>query len=97
MAYSVAAQSITAVTAAAVIGSLAIFLTSAVPEARAEQQTSSVPLQQSLAKGDRLPVLVKGAACSTRGWPHYEQTCQFDLRRSADDVGKVRVVAITRS
>ena len=96
MAYSVAAQSITAATAAALIAGLAVFLTSAVPEAKAEQQMTA-PLQQSLAKGDRLPVLAKGSACSTRAWPHYEQNCQFDLRRSADDVGKVRVVELTRS
>jgi hypothetical protein len=96
MAYSVAAQSITAVTAAAVIASLAVFLTSAVPEAKADPQMTA-PLQQSLAKGDRRPVLAKGSACSTRAWPHYEQNCQFDLRRSVDDVRKVRVVELTKS
>jgi hypothetical protein len=95
MAYSVAAQSITAATAAALIAGLAVFLTSAVPEAKAEQLKA--PLEQSLGKGDRLPLLAKGSACSTRAWPHYEQNCQFDLRRSADDLRKVRVVGLTRS
>lgn len=96
MAYSVAARSITAVTAAAVIAGFAVFLTSTVQEAKAEPQMTA-PLQQSLAKGDRLPVLAKGSKCSTRAWPHYEQNCQFDLRGSADDLRKVRVVGLTRS
>jgi hypothetical protein len=96
MFHSTTAQSIAAVATAAVTASLAVFLTSAVPEAKAEPIMSAVQ-QPPLAKSDRLPVVVKGAACSTRGWPHYEQNCQFDLRRSADDRGTVRVVGLTRS
>lgn len=96
MVYSVTTRSVTAVTAAAVIASLALFLTSTIPAAKAEPQVTGA-VHQPLVKGDRLPILVKGAACSTRGWPHYEQNCQFDLRRSVDDVGQVRVLALTRS
>jgi hypothetical protein len=95
MVYSATTKTVSAVTAAAVIASLAVFLTSAVPEAKAEAAAGA--LQPALAKSDRLPVLAKGAACSTRGWPHYEQNCQFDMRKSADDVRTVRVVGLSRS
>jgi hypothetical protein len=40
---------------------------------------------------------VKGAACSARSWPNYEQTCQFDLRTSADHVRPVRVLDMERA
>jgi hypothetical protein len=95
MVYSATTKTVSAVTAAAIIASLGVFLTSAVPEAKAEPAAAA--LQPALAKSDRLPVQVKGAACSTRGWPHYEQNCQFDLRKSADHVRTVRVVGLSRS
>jgi hypothetical protein len=42
-----------------------------------------------------LPQLLTGAACSARGWPHYEQSCQFDLRQPADALARtVRVIAM---
>jgi len=41
-----------------------------------------------------LPVLVKGNACSSLGWPHYERNCQFDPRRPADEMRIVRVVSL---
>jgi hypothetical protein len=59
---SVTGKSITAIAAAGLVASLATFLTSGVPETKAE--------------GDHLPALAKGAACSSHGWPYYEQTCQ---------------------
>ena len=59
--------------------------TSVVPEAKADSQVKNA-VHQPHAKGDRLPVLAKGAACSSRGWPHYEQSCQFDRRRPANEV-----------
>jgi len=93
MAYSVTTKSITAVTAAAVIAGLAVFLTATVPEAKAEPQVTGAH-PQPLAKGDRLPLVVKGAACSTRGWPHYEQSCQFDLRRPINEMPTARVIAL---
>ena len=45
-------------------------------------------------KGDRLPALLKGSACSALGWPHYEQRCLVDWRRAADDIPHVRVIAL---
>jgi hypothetical protein len=47
-------------------------------------------------KGDRLPRLVTGYACSSQSWPSFDQKCLFDLRRSADDVRAVRVVSLIR-
>jgi hypothetical protein len=68
------------------------FFLSGVPDVRAETPTTIA--SQRSAKGDRLPVFVKGTACSSLGWPHYEQTCQFDMRRSADEARAVRVIAL---
>jgi hypothetical protein len=45
-------------------------------------------------KSDRLPVRAKGSACSSLGWPHFEQSCQFDMRRQVDDVRVVRVISL---
>ena len=50
-----------------------------------------------LGKGDFLRPLVKGAACSARSWPNYDQICQFDLRASADHVRPVRVLDLERA
>jgi hypothetical protein len=85
--------SLAAVALAALIATLVAGLPPHVPAAMA-----APALADTLAphvKGDRLHALAKGSACSTRGWPHYEPSCQFDLRRSADaELGKVRVIAI---
>jgi hypothetical protein len=89
---SVAAKSITAVVAAALVASLAVFWTS-VPQAKADSQVSDA-FHQPHAKGDRLPALVKGVACLPRDWPHYEQRCHFDRRRPANEARTVRVIAL---
>jgi len=80
------------VIAAALIGGVAV-LWSGLLEVRAEPQ-AAVALHQLAAKGDRLPGVAKGAACSLLGWPHYEQSCQFDKRRPAGDMRTVRIIAI---
>ena len=84
--------SVGAVVAASLIGSVAVLL-SGVLEVRAEARDMAA-IHRLQAKGDRLPVLVKGTACSSQGWPHYEQGCQFDMRRPADEVRTVRIVAL---
>ena len=89
--------SVGAVMAVTLAGGMLIFMSgilevSAEPQSAAPQVT--VAAYPSHAKGDRLPVLVKGTACSPRGWPHYEQSCQFDQRRSADEARTVRVIAL---
>jgi hypothetical protein len=87
-------QSIAAGVAAALIGSCAAFLTPLGPAAAQVDADSSI--QRVLAKADRLPRLVTGSACSAQSWPSFDQKCQFDLRRSADDVRQVRVVSLIR-
>ena len=66
-----------------------VFL-SGVFEVKAAPQTTATVHQT---KSDRL-VIPKGAACSALGWPHYEQSCQFDMRRRADDMRAIRVIAL---
>jgi hypothetical protein len=90
---SIATQSIAAIAAAALVAGLVVFLTSVAPEAKAESKVTDA-VHQSLAKGDRLTILVKGAACSPRGWPHYEPNCQFDTRRPANETRTVRIIAL---
>jgi hypothetical protein len=89
------AKSMTATVAAALMGSFAAFWTTLAPAAIA-QSGAEATAQRVLAKGDRLPRLVTGAACSTQSWPSFDQKCQFDLRRSADEVREVRVVSLIR-
>ena len=85
-------QSLSAAAAAALIGSLATFLAPVAPQARADTQAEAPASPRSTPKGDRLPLLVTGRACSSKAWPNYDRGCQFDLRRSVDDVRTVRVV-----
>jgi hypothetical protein len=82
------------VAGAAVLGlSFAAFFTSPSPQAQAEPQIASV-LDEPLAKTDRLPVRIEGAACASRGWPYYDQGCRFDLRTPAKETPTVRVIAL---
>jgi hypothetical protein len=85
--------SVSAVMTATFLGGLAAFLISGVPDARAKPVTQ-VAVQQTHGKGDRLPTLQKGAACSSRGWPNYEPRCQFDMRRPWADMPTVRIIAL---
>jgi hypothetical protein len=87
-----AVVSVPAFVTAAVVGALVVFL-SGVPDVKAGWQIETA-VDHPGAKGDRLAVLVKGGSCSSVGWPHYEQSCRFDLRRPADDMRTVRVVAL---
>jgi hypothetical protein len=80
-----------AIAAATVLaGSFAAFFAPIVPAAIAQ------PAAGVHAKGDRLPRLVTGYACSSQSWPSFDQKCLFDLRRSADDVREVRVVSLIK-
>lgn len=82
-----------AVVGAAVFASLIAVSISLAPPAKAAQTQDTV---QSHTKGDRLPMRSTGSACSSFGWPHYEQSCQFDLSRSADAARTVRVLDLSR-
>ena len=93
MSKAIAAISITAVATATLIASVAVFLTSVVPEASATQVVGSP--EQFLVKSDRLPNRVTGAACSSRSWPNYDRNCLFDLRQP-NDQRTVRVIILRR-
>jgi hypothetical protein len=88
-------RSISAVVAAVLVGAFGAYLTPVQPQASAAAQREAA-LQRPYAKGDRLPQLVTGRACSSRAWPNYDRGCEFDLRRSADDVRIVRVVSMEK-
>jgi hypothetical protein len=63
-----------------------------VPDARAESEVAGAPAP--FAKGDHLHPLVMASECSSRGWPHYEQSCQFDLRGLEHQARTVRIIAL---
>jgi hypothetical protein len=84
------AASASAVVAATAMG---VFLISGMSDAKAKPVTP-IAVEQIGAKGDRLPVLVKGAACSSRAWPNYEPNCQFDMRRPFAEMRTVRIIAL---
>jgi hypothetical protein len=77
---------------AAAIAGVMVFLTTLAPKANAPVDTRALP--QASAKGNRLPLAVKGAACSAHGWPDFEQRCQFDFRKPANEGQKVRIIAL---
>ena len=87
---------VTVAAAATIAAGMEIFM-SVAPQAKASPQVTGAVVEHVLAKGDRLRPLVKGAACSARSWPNYDQTCQFDLRTSADHVRPVRVLDLERA
>ncbi len=90
---SITANAITAVATAALAATLTIFLTpGVVPEAKAHPQATVALPAPALA--DSLPAIAKGNACSSRGWPNYEQGCLFDLRTPANDLRTVRVIVL---
>ena len=91
----VTTKSVTVAAAATIAAGMAIFM-SVAPQAKAPPQVTSAVVEHVLAKGDRLRPLVKGAACSARSWPN-DQTCQFDLRTSANHVRPVRVLDLERA
>ena len=84
---------ICAIAAAGLVAGLAVFFTSVAPEAKAEIAVKNGSNQPSC-KGDRLPLLSTGVACSSRVWPNYDRACQFDLRSSDKDARTVRVIAL---
>ena len=86
---------ISRIAAAAVIAGVFVFLTSVAPKANVPGDGPALP-QASSAKSERLPGSVKGAACSQRAWPNFEQSCQFDLIRPANQARSVRVLALSR-
>ncbi len=85
-------KTIVRIGAAALVAGLIVFVTSGAPKANAPDVERAPP--QSIAKANRLAVAVRGAACSQRAWPNFEQSCQYDLRQPASEARAVRVIAL---
>jgi hypothetical protein len=77
---------------AAAVAGLFVFATAATPKISVPDNMQPQP--QISAKGDRLPLHPKGAACSLHGWPDFERRCQFDVRRAGNEAQTVRVIAL---
>ena len=82
--------------AAATLGACVVALLTPLAPQSGPETTSQATSDAVHLKGDRLPRLVTGRACSAASWPNYDEACQFDLRRSADDVRVVRIVNMGR-
>ena len=93
MLKSITAKVTISVAAAALLTVLGIVSASVAPPAKADLLATGRP-DRPYAKADRLSVAVKGTACSSRGWPNYEPSCQFDMRRPANEARTVRVIAL---
>jgi hypothetical protein len=87
-----AIKPITKIAIAAAVAGIVVFLTTLSPNAVVPVDASA-PLAAS-AKADRLPLAVKGAACSTHGWPDFEKRCQFDFREHPNRAHDVRIIAL---
>ena len=78
-------KSIITIATAAAVAALIVFATALPPNA--------TPSEVSATSG-QIPVLPKGTACSARGWPNFEQSCQFDFRNPANEARHIRVIAL---
>lgn len=76
---------------AATIAGAVVFLTDAAPTNAPAEGTNALPLA---VKGDRLPLVTRGTACSKHGWPNFEQRCQYDFRQPPQETQTVRVIAL---
>jgi hypothetical protein len=47
-----------------------------------------------VAVADALDRTGANASCRSEGWPYYEQSCRFDLRRFDNDSAPVRLIAL---
>jgi len=93
MKMSITKLIIGAVAATSLATAATVFFTSVAPQAKAESAVINT-VQQSSAKGNRLPMLSTGSACSVRAWPNYDRICQFDMRSSTKDARSVRIIAL---
>jgi hypothetical protein len=75
---------------AAALAGLFVFATTAMPNVTAPV----TPPPQASVLAYPLPLQGAGTACSQHGWPNFEQRCQFDLRKRANDGRTVRVIAL---
>jgi hypothetical protein len=80
---------VAAIAAAAMLAGVAVLVPGV-----SDEVSASTP--QPLAKGDRLDIRPVGAACSQRGWPHYESGCLRNLNSPTRQAKAVRVVTVDR-
>ena len=80
---------IAAIAAAAILAGVAVVVPGV-----SDEVSASTP--QPLAKGDRLDLRPTGAACSQRGWPHYETNCLRNPTSPTRQAKVVRVVTVDR-
>jgi len=80
---------VAAIAAAAMLASVAVLVPGV-----SDEVSASTP--QPLAKGDRLDVKPVGAACSQRGWPHYETGCLRNPTSPTRQAKAVRIVTVDR-
>jgi hypothetical protein len=98
MSKTIALPFIVAFSAASIIASVLVLLTSVAPPASAEPEPPVAQASARMSPG-AAPLQAQGAAagltgraCSARSWPNYDQGCQFDLRPSGDAVRPVRML-----
>ena len=78
-----------------IAGAIALAITAApAANGREIKQPQDAGQAQPLVIADRLPVTVRGTACSLQGWPAFEQKCQFDVRESTGEARTVRIIAL---
>jgi hypothetical protein len=80
---------VAAIAAAAILAGVAVLVPGI-----SDEVSASTP--QPLAKGDRLDFRPVGAACSERGWPHYEASCLRNLTSATRQAKQVRIVTVDR-
>jgi hypothetical protein len=80
---------VAAIAAAAILAGVAVLVPGV-----SDEVSASTP--QPLAKGDRLDLKPVGAACSQRGWPHYEAGCLRNLTSPTRQAKAVRVITVDR-
>lgn len=83
-------KTIVMMAAAAIVAGFTVMPIAAAPKANIPGNTATRP--QDSAKSNRLAVA--GTACSQRGWPEFERSCQFDLRQPSNQARTVRVLAL---
>jgi hypothetical protein len=86
---------VSSITGATLIAGTVAFAATSAPAADVLMVTVRDANQtQTVTKGDRLRVAVKGSGCSVHGWPNFEPKCQFDLRQPGGEARNVRVIAL---
>ena len=51
-------------------------------------------LSSAATKIKRVEPVLRGAQCSKRSWPNFDNNCEFDLRNPSSEARIVRIIAI---